>query len=188
MSNSGYGNDWFDVLLKPPFMPPGWAFGVVWPILYLLMGLALAMVLAEPPSPRRKLALTLFFVQLALNFAWSPIFFAAHDITLAKVVIFLMAVIAAAAAGQFLPVPPGRGAADDPLSGVVDLRRCAQLRDRTTESSGRHARSSLDNWGYLRQLGIVGEGRVAKAPATPYFRAERECYRCSPRTGCSTIS
>ena len=49
---------------------------VVWPILYALMGIALAMILAEPPSPRRKTALILFFVQLALNFAWSPIFFA----------------------------------------------------------------------------------------------------------------
>ena len=102
VSNSGYGNEWFDALLKPSFMPPGWAFGVVWPILYLLMGLALAIILAEPPSPRRKLALVLFFIQLALNFAWSPIFFAAHDISLAKIVIFLMAALAAAAAGQFL--------------------------------------------------------------------------------------
>ena len=102
VSNSGYGNEWFDALLKPSFMPPGWAFGVVWPILYLLMGLALAIILAEPPSPRRKLALILFFIQLALNFAWSPIFFAAHNISLAKIVIFLMAALAAAAAGQFL--------------------------------------------------------------------------------------
>ena len=57
-------------------MPPGWVFGVVWPILYALLGVALAMILAEPPSPRRRKALILFFVQLALNFAWSPIFFA----------------------------------------------------------------------------------------------------------------
>ena len=102
LSNSGYGNGWFAGLTKPSVMPPGWAFGVVWPVLYVLLGLALAMVLALPPSPRRKLALTLFFAQLALNFAWSPIFFAGHDIALAKIVIFLMAVLAAAAAGQFM--------------------------------------------------------------------------------------
>ena len=102
LSGSGYGNPWFAALEKPFFMPPGWVFGVVWPVLYLLLGVALAMVLGEPDSPRRRTALTLFFVQLALNFAWSPIFFAAHDITLAKYVIFVMAVIAAAAAGQFM--------------------------------------------------------------------------------------
>jgi benzodiazapine receptor len=104
LSNSGYGNDWFDALQKPSFMPPGWAFGVVWPVLYALMGVALALVLSCPPSARRKAALILFFAQLALNFAWSPIFFAAHDITLAKMVIFVMTAIAAAAAGQFLRI------------------------------------------------------------------------------------
>lgn len=102
VSNSGYGNGWFDALQKPSFMPPGWTFGVVWPILYALMGIAVAMILVEPPSPRRQAALTLFFIQLVLNFAWSPIFFAAHDITTAKIVIFVMAATAAAAAGQFL--------------------------------------------------------------------------------------
>jgi tryptophan-rich sensory protein len=102
VSNSGYGNPWFDALQKPSFMPPGWVFGVVWPILYALLGIALAMILAEPPSDRRRLALILFFVQLALNFAWSPVFFAGHDMALAMWVIFVMAALAAAAARQFL--------------------------------------------------------------------------------------
>ena len=75
LSNSGYGNPWFDGLVKPDFMPPGAAFGIVWPILYALLGISVAMILAELPSPRRKTALTLFWIQLALNFAWSPIFF-----------------------------------------------------------------------------------------------------------------
>ena len=101
LSGSGYGNAWFDALVKPFFMPPGWAFGLVWPILYLLMGISLAMVVVEPASPRRRVALVLFFVQLALNFAWSPIFFAGHDIFLAKWVIFVMAAVAAPAARQF---------------------------------------------------------------------------------------
>ena len=109
LSNSGYGNAWFNALQKPFFMPPGWLFGVVWPVLYILMGVALAMILAAPPSPRRRNALILFFVQLALNFAWSPIFFAAHDITLAKYVIFVMAVIAAGAAGQFMRLRKAAG-------------------------------------------------------------------------------
>ncbi|MEO7564915.1 MAG: TspO/MBR family protein [Sphingomicrobium sp.] len=101
LSNSGFGNSWFDALIKPAFMPPGWLFGVAWTILYALMGVALAMILALARSPRRSAALTLFFAQLALNFAWSPIFFAGHDIKLANIVIFAMAAVAAAAAGQF---------------------------------------------------------------------------------------
>jgi tryptophan-rich sensory protein len=59
------------------------------------------MVIAEQSSPRRTFGLTLFSIQLVMNFAWSPIFFAAHDLALAKWVIFIMAAIAAAAAGQF---------------------------------------------------------------------------------------
>ena len=101
LAGSGEGNAWYNALQKPFFQPPGWAFGVIWPILYVMLGLALAMVLAAPASTRRRTALILFFAQLALNFAWSPIFFAGHDITLAKYVIYLMAVIAGAAAGQF---------------------------------------------------------------------------------------
>lgn len=109
LSNSGTGNGWFDTLRKPSFMPPGWTFGVVWPVLYAMLGVALAMVLVEPPSDRRRFALILFFIQMALNFAWSPLFFAAHDIALAKWVIFVMAALAAAAAGQFLRVKRDAG-------------------------------------------------------------------------------
>ena len=109
LSNSGYGNDWFDNLVKPSFTPPGYAFGIVWPILYVLLGLALATILAEPPSDRRRMGLVLFFIQLVLNFAWSPIFFAGHDISLAKIVIFLMAAIAAGAAGQFFRIRKAAG-------------------------------------------------------------------------------
>jgi tryptophan-rich sensory protein len=110
LSGSGYGNPWFDGLLKPAFMPPGWVFGAAWTLLYILMGIALARVLAAPPSDRRRAALILFFVQLVLNFAWSPIFFAAHDIQLSLIVIFVMLAIAAAATRQFLRIDGVAGA------------------------------------------------------------------------------
>ena len=101
LSNSGFGNEWFDSLIKPFFMPPGWVFGLVWPALYVLLGLAVAIILAEPPSDARNKALLLFSVQLALNLAWSPLFFGAHAVKLALATIFVMTAIAAMAAGQF---------------------------------------------------------------------------------------
>jgi len=101
LSNSGYENDWFNGLVRPPFMPPAWAFPTVWTTLYVLMGAALAMILAAPESGERRLALTLFEVQLVLNFAWSPIFFGAHDIKLGEMVILAILVVALAAAGLF---------------------------------------------------------------------------------------
>jgi tryptophan-rich sensory protein len=109
LANSGYGNAWFDALSKPTFMPPGWAFGVVWPILYALLGLALAAVLQSPATQRRRTALILFFAQLVLNFAWSPIFFGAHDIRLALWVIVAMAILAAMTASQFRQIRPLAG-------------------------------------------------------------------------------
>ena len=110
LSNSGYGNAWFAGLVKPIFMPPGWLFGVAWTALYTLMGIALALVLAAPHSDRKRKSLILFFAQLGLNFAWSPVFFAAHDIDLASIVIFVMLALAAAAAGQFFRIRPLAGA------------------------------------------------------------------------------
>jgi len=79
---SGLGSDdpWFDSLAKPWFMPPGWAFPVAWTILYALQGVALALVWQARGTPRRALAAVLFFVQLALNLIWSPLFFGAHQV------------------------------------------------------------------------------------------------------------
>lgn len=70
---------WYAGLAKPAFNPPNWVFAPVWSALYLLMAFALWRVLRLPPSPGRRAALALFFIQLALNAAWSWMFFAAHS-------------------------------------------------------------------------------------------------------------
>ncbi len=63
----------YETLIKPPFSPPGWLFPVVWTILYVLMGIAAAKVW-NTKHPERDTALTLYTVQLAVNFFW-PIFY-----------------------------------------------------------------------------------------------------------------
>lgn len=83
LSNSGFGNRWFDFLTKPAIMPPGWVFAVVWPILYLLLGLSLAVIIHARGARGRGFAIMLFIVQLVCNLAWSPLFFGAHEVTLA---------------------------------------------------------------------------------------------------------
>ena len=109
VSDSGFGNGWYNVLAKPVFQPPGWAFGVVWTGLYTLLGIALALILAEPPSDQRRTALTLFAVQLVLNFAWSPIFFAGHMIEVGLVTLIVMLLTATAAANLFRRIRPVAG-------------------------------------------------------------------------------
>ncbi|MCK9543631.1 MAG: tryptophan-rich sensory protein [Novosphingobium sp.] len=82
-ANSGPGNPWFASLDKPPLYPPPEVFGVVWTVLYILMGLALAIVATARGARGRGLAAGAFLVQLALNLAWSPVFFGAHQMTAA---------------------------------------------------------------------------------------------------------
>ena len=61
-------------MYKPPLSPPGWVFPIVWTILYVLMGIA-AFLVFQSVGEDKKLALTLYVIQLFLNFGWSIIFF-----------------------------------------------------------------------------------------------------------------
>lgn len=83
ISDSRYGNLWFDRLAKPAIMPPAWAFPFAWSLLYIAMGLAVALILTSVRSKERGTAIALFVIQLALNLAWSPVFFGMHRIMLA---------------------------------------------------------------------------------------------------------
>ena len=71
---------WYAGLVKPSFNPPNWVFGPVWTTLYLLMAFAVWRILRLPAaSAGRRWALSLFFAQLALNAAWSWMFFAGRN-------------------------------------------------------------------------------------------------------------
>ena len=109
LSNSGFENGWYAELRKPSFQPPAWMFGVAWTTLYTLLGIALAIILREPWSRNRRDALWLFGGQLALNFAWSPVFFGMHMIDLAFVIVVVMLVMALAAARYFRRLKPLAG-------------------------------------------------------------------------------
>lgn len=82
---------WYAGLEKPFFTPPNWLFGPVWIFLYSLMLNAVWAILSKPPAtPGRKIALTAFFTQLALNASWSFAFFAARSPLLGLIVIVLL--------------------------------------------------------------------------------------------------
>jgi tryptophan-rich sensory protein len=67
---------WYDGLKKPPYTPPNWAFGPVWTILYILMGISVFLVWRNGLAINGALlAFTLFWIQLVLNALWSIIFF-----------------------------------------------------------------------------------------------------------------
>lgn len=85
--------DWYAGLDKPAFNPPAWVFGPAWTTLYILIAVAGWRVWRRDPG---GWAMMLWWVQLGLNFAWSPVFFSAHRIGWALVIVVaLLAVILA---------------------------------------------------------------------------------------------
>lgn len=80
----------FARLDKPPLSPPGWLFPVVWTILFIMMGTASWLVASRPESKARNQALTLYGIQLAVNFLWPFFFFGAGWYTFALLWLLLL--------------------------------------------------------------------------------------------------
>jgi len=94
--------DWYASLQKPSWTPPTWLFGPVWTMLYATMAIAAWLVWKRGGFKAQRKPLALFFVQLALNAAWTPIFFGLHKPGLAFITIVLLwlAIMATIAAFQ----------------------------------------------------------------------------------------
>ncbi|HYE62096.1 MAG TPA: TspO/MBR family protein [Phycisphaerales bacterium] len=89
---------WYQSLSKPAWNPPSWVFGPVWTALYATMGVASWLVWRERARrPRHvRAALAAYAVQLALNAAWSPLFFGLRrpDLALIDIVLLWAAIVA----------------------------------------------------------------------------------------------
>ena len=83
LAGTGEGDPWFAALAKPDFYPDAQLFPIVWGILYVMMGLAFALVCSAWGAKGRGIAIVAFIVQFALNLAWTPLFFGQHEITYA---------------------------------------------------------------------------------------------------------
>ena len=69
LASSNTADDvWYQALIKSPLNPPGYVFGIVWPILYLLMSISAFRTFNETKN--------LFLIQLLFNALWSWLFFA----------------------------------------------------------------------------------------------------------------
>jgi tryptophan-rich sensory protein len=79
--------EWYARLAKPAFNPPGWIFGPVWTVLYVLIAVGGWRVWQRD---RTSWPMKLWWTQLVLNCLWSPVFFSAHQIGLALAVILLL--------------------------------------------------------------------------------------------------
>ena len=98
---------WYPTLAKPPFNPPNSVFGPVWTILYVMMAVAGWAVWERGRDA--KPALNLFFVQLALNFAWSFFFFGLQRPALALIDIIALWIAILLTIRAFLKLRPAAG-------------------------------------------------------------------------------
>lgn len=88
---------------RPPLSPPGWVFPVVWAVLYALMGITSYMIYRSDNN-RSKSALTVYLIQLAINFSWSIIFFRFRLFTAAAVVAVILTVLVGIMICMFLSI------------------------------------------------------------------------------------
>jgi len=87
--------EWYPRLRKPPGTPPGFVFGPVWTLLYVLMAVAAWLVWRDYGWRGGRPALLLFFAQLGLNIAWPGIFFGARlpGVAFAEILILWLAIL-----------------------------------------------------------------------------------------------
>jgi len=67
---------WYRGLVKPPLNPPDWLFGVVWPLLYVFIAIAGWLTWMRDAN---STAMKLWGAQMLLNWAWTPVWFGAHQ-------------------------------------------------------------------------------------------------------------
>jgi benzodiazapine receptor len=96
----GMPGEWYAALRKPSWNPPSWIFGPVWTLLYTLMAVAAWWVWKNGGWRAQGRPLGLYLLQLALNAAWTPLFFGFHrpDLALIDILLLLAAILVTMAA------------------------------------------------------------------------------------------
>lgn len=72
---------WFANLVKPAIYPAPAVFGIVWSVLYIMIGFALAIIASAWGAPGRGLAILAFAAHFIGNLAWTSVFFGMQNIT-----------------------------------------------------------------------------------------------------------
>lgn len=108
---SGGSDLWYNALNRSALTPDGWVFGVVWPVLYALMGIALFLIMNSfvHRAGGKTKAYVLFGVQMVLNALWTYLFFGAHLVGAAFAVIVGLLFITVWMMRSFFEINRGAG-------------------------------------------------------------------------------
>lgn len=101
----GASDVWYNALNKSAVTPDGWVFAVVWPMLYLLLGIALFMIMNNEKTRLSKTrAYSLFVFQMILNALWTYLFFELHMVGAAMIVLLVLVLVSIWMARAFYPI------------------------------------------------------------------------------------
>jgi len=101
--------DWYAHIAKPTWTPPGWLFGPVWGMLYLLMGVSAWLVWRQRYNRSVSFPLACYLLQLAANGLWSWLFFGRQWIGLALIDLIVLVILVAITAAMFRRVHRSAG-------------------------------------------------------------------------------
>ncbi len=96
--------NWYQNLPRSKLSPPNWVFGVVWPILYLLMSISVILVWKNPKCFPFCQPLIYFLLQLVLNLTWTTLFFKYQLIRWSLVSLILIIILTAITIVKFYPI------------------------------------------------------------------------------------
>ncbi len=95
---------WYLTLDKPSWQPPSWLFGPVWTVLYIMIAVSGWLVWQERAAHGMAIPMTVFGVQLVLNFLWSALFFGAKRMDWALIEVALLWLSIVATIAVFYPI------------------------------------------------------------------------------------
>ena len=96
-------NTWYKDLNRAPWSPPNYVFGIIWPILYLLMTISVLLVLFNKKCYPYCRPITFFILQLILNLSWTTVFFQLQQPLIDLIMIVFIIGITAYTALKFYP-------------------------------------------------------------------------------------
>ena len=86
------GDDWYRSLVRPPWQPPDFVFGVIWPYNFVVLGITGWVIASRASSGEQVLWLVSLAVSVAAALVWAQRFYVAHSIGVAATSLVVCAV------------------------------------------------------------------------------------------------